>query len=216
MAKDVIETNQGNLERLVERNGKPLDAAEQKKEDQRIHALIGDPDRLRKKEQERKHDARQAQSMLRILPHAMLFTQQDRRGNIVRLSFRPNPAYSPPSREAMVFHHMSGTMWVDARQLRLVRIDGTLMDEVKFGAGLLGHLDKGGTFSVQDSELAPGVWDTTYLDVKMHGKALFFHTIAVSEREIHADYRRVPQNLTLAQAAALLEKQDVKLARAGR
>jgi hypothetical protein len=79
VAKDVIETNQGNLERLVERNGKPLDAAEQKKEDRRIQALIGDPDRLRKKEQERKHDARQAQSLLRILPHAMLFTEQDRR-----------------------------------------------------------------------------------------------------------------------------------------
>jgi hypothetical protein len=79
VVKEVIETNQGNLERLVERDGKPLDAAEQKKEDQRIQALIRDPERMGKKEQEREHDARQAQSLLRILPHAMLFTEQDRR-----------------------------------------------------------------------------------------------------------------------------------------
>jgi hypothetical protein len=58
------------------------------------------------------------------------------------------------------------------------------------------------------------VWDTTFLDVNMHGKALFFHTIAVSEKEIHSEYRRVPNDLTLGQAAALLEKQNVSLARA--
>jgi hypothetical protein len=216
VVKEVIETANGNLERVVERNGKPLDAAEQKEEDRRIQALVRDPDALRKKEQERKHDAQQAQSLLKILPHAMLFTEQGRQGDIVRLSFRPNSNYDPPTREAMVFHHMEGTMWVNARQLRLVRIDGKLMDEVKFWGGLLGHLDKGGSFSVHDSELAPGVWDTTYLNVNMHGKAVFFHTIAVTEREIHSDYRRVPEHLTPTQAADMLEKQDLTLARAGK
>lgn len=216
VVKEVIETSQGNLERVVERNGRPLEAAEQQQEDRRIQALVHDPDALRKKEQERKHDAQQAQSLFKILPHAMLFAEQGRQGDIVRLSFRPNPGYDPPTREAMVFHHMEGTIWVDARQLRLIRIDGKLMDEVKFLGGLLGHLDKGGSFSVHDSRLAPGVWDTTYLDVNMHGKAVFFHTIAVSEREIHSDYRPVPEHLTLTQAADMLARQDVKLARAGK
>jgi hypothetical protein len=214
VVKEVVETTDGNLERVVERNGKPLTAAEQKEEDERIQQLIHDRGRLKKKEQERKHDAQQAESLLKILPDAMIFTEQEKKGDVVRLSFRPNPHYDPPSREAMVFHHMSGTVWVNSRQLRLVGIDGKLMDEVKFGAGLLGHLDRGGTFSVRDSELAPGVWDTTFLDVNMHGKALFFHTIAVSEKEIHSEYRRVPNDLTLGQAAALLEKQNVSLARA--
>jgi hypothetical protein len=105
-----------------------------------------------------------------------------------------------------VFHHMSGNLSVNAKQLRLVQIAGTLMDEVKFGGGLLGHLDKGGSFSAHDSEIGPGIWDTAYLNVNMHGKVLFFHTIAVAEKEIRSEYRRVPDNLTLAQAAAILER----------
>jgi P27 family predicted phage terminase small subunit len=135
-----------------------------------------------------------------------LFTEEGRQGDVVRLRFRPNPQYRPTTRQANVFHHMAGNVSVNAKQLRLVQIEGKLMDAVKFGGGLLGHLDKGGWFSVRDTEIGPGIWDTTYLDVNMHGKALFFHTIAVTEKEIHSLYRRVPDNLTLEQAAALLEQ----------
>ncbi|MGE5726615.1 MAG: hypothetical protein ACM34G_15645, partial [Acidobacteriota bacterium] len=75
--------------------------------------------------------------------------------------------------------------------------------EVKFAGGLLGHLDKGGTFNVKQSEIAPGVWDVTCMNIQMNGKALFFKTIAVREKDIRSDYRRVSSQLTLAQAADL-------------
>lgn len=79
--------------------------------------------------------------------------------------------------------------------------------EVKFAGGLLGHLDKGGTFNVKQSEIAPGVWDVTCMNIQMNGKALFFKTIAVREKDIRSDYRRVSSQLTLAQAADLLNRQ---------
>ena len=79
--------------------------------------------------------------------------------------------------------------------------------EVKFAGGLLGHLDKGGTFDVKQTEIAPGVWDVTYMNIQMNGKALFFKTIAVREKDIRSDYRRVSSQLTLAQAADLLNRQ---------
>jgi hypothetical protein len=41
---------------------------------------------------------------------------------------------------------MEGTVWVDDKENRLAEISGRLIDEVKFGSGFLGHLDKGGTF----------------------------------------------------------------------
>jgi hypothetical protein len=206
LVKQVIETSQGNLERLLERDGKPLTTAEQEQENRRLQQLIHDRGRFAKKERERKNDAEQAQALLRIIPDAMLFTEEGRQGDVVRLRFRPDPQYRPPTRQATVFHHMTGVLSINSKQLRLVTIEGKLMDTVKFGAGLFGHLDKGGSFSARDAEIGPGIWDTTYLDVNMHGKVLFFRTIAVTEREIHSQYRRVPANLTLAQAAALLDQ----------
>ncbi len=41
----------------------------------------------------------------------------------------------------------------------------------------------------------------------MHGKALFFKTISVQQNEIRSNFQRVPDNLTLAQAAEELQKQ---------
>jgi hypothetical protein len=40
------------------------------------------------------------------------------------------------------------------------------MEEVKFGGGLLGHLDKGGTFDAKQEPITKGYWEMTGLDGK--------------------------------------------------
>jgi hypothetical protein len=52
-----------------------------------------------------------------------------------------------------------GEMWVDRKQERLAAFNGHLTQDVKFGLGLLGHLDKGGHFEVSQAEVVPGHWD---------------------------------------------------------
>ena len=77
---------------------------------------------------------------------------------------------------------------------------------VKFGFGLLGHLDKGGHFEVKQAEVAPGHWDMTTLNFEMTGKALLFATIGVQKREAHRDFQRVSDDLTLTQALDILNR----------
>ena len=67
-------------------------------------------------------------------------------GNLIKVSFRPSPNLHPPCREARVFHDMEGEMWVDRKQDRLAAFNGHLTEDVKFGLGLVGHLDKRGHF----------------------------------------------------------------------
>jgi hypothetical protein len=45
----------------------------------------------------------------------------------------------------------------------------------------------------------------TFLDVQMDGKALFFKTIAVREKEVDTDFRPLPGDTTLKQAAEFLK-----------
>lgn len=87
------------------------------------------------------------------------------------------------------------------------RQQGRLTSEVKFWGGLLGHLDEGGTFHVQQRYIAAGHWDEVFLDVHMDGKALFFRTIAVRQKETYSGYREEPENISLQEAARQL-KQD--------
>jgi hypothetical protein len=52
---------------------------------------------------------------------------------------------------------MGGEMRIDIKQEEMAGIAGQLVPDVKFGGGLLGHLDKGGKFEVRQAELAVGL-----------------------------------------------------------
>ena len=104
---------------------------------------------------------------------------------------------------------MQGEMTVDTKQDRLVALNGHLMEDIKFGGGLLGHLDKGGEFEVKQTEVAPGHWEMIALRVDIKGKALLFKTIDVRQSENHSDFHRVRDDLTLAEAADLLNSRIV-------
>src|SRR5579864_961569 len=48
---EILETNNGSLSRLLSVNGRPLDAKQQRKEDQRMQRLVSRPDEQRKLQQ---------------------------------------------------------------------------------------------------------------------------------------------------------------------
>jgi len=205
--QEILETNHGSLSRLLSLAGRPLDAKQQQRENQRMQMLVSHPDEQRKLQQASNKKAEQGARLFNILPDVFVFGYAGRQGDLVTLTFRPNPNFPPPTLEARVFHGMQGEMTVDIRQERLAAINGHLMEDVKFGAGLLGHLDKGGKFGVRQEEVAPGQWEMIVLSVDMKGKALLFKTIGAHETENHSDFYRVPDDLTLAEATEILNKQ---------
>jgi hypothetical protein len=205
----ILETTNGSLSRLLSVDGLPLDAKQQQKENQRMQRLVNHPDEQRKLQQASNKKAEQGARLFNMLPDVFVFDYAGRLGNLVTLTFRPNPKFQPPSLETRVFHDMQGEMMVDIKQERLAALNGYLMEDVKFGGGLLGHLDKGGKFEVRQAEMAPGQWEMTFLCVDMRGKALLFKTISVQETENHSDFNRVADDLTLAEATSILNQQTV-------
>jgi hypothetical protein len=173
----------------------------------RFQRLINNPAELKKSKRETDADQARSQRLLKILPDALVFEYGEQRGDLVELKFKPNSHYRPPSHEAAVVHAMEGVLWVNGRQKRLVEISGHLTRPVKFGGGLLGHLDAGGHFYVKQEEVQPGYWELTVLDVDMKGKALFFKTIGVQEEMKRSMFRRVRDDLTATQGANLLYQQ---------
>ncbi|MHB8486722.1 MAG: hypothetical protein ACYDCM_13490 [Candidatus Acidiferrales bacterium] len=209
---DVIETKDGEVDRLLAVNGKPLSAAQRSAENARIQKLSADPDEQKKRADAEKHDGDQETQLLKMLPDALTYQYAGKRGDIIRLTFKPNPNFHASTHEAEVFHHMAGVMLINKRSKRLAELSGRLVTEVKFGGGILGHLDKGGTFEVKQGEVARGHWDLTLLDTELAGKELFFKTISVREKTIESNYSRVPSNITVEQAAQILRKDKTESA----
>jgi hypothetical protein len=202
----VCQTQEGDLERLVALSGTELTSLQAQAEDQRIQRLVSHPEQLRAKQKKEREDGEQARNLLVTLPDAFLFQCDHESGNLVTLRFRPNPAFRPSTRSTQVFHHMEGTLVVDADQKRLVEINGRLTSEVRFLGGLLGHLDKDGTFCVRQQQVGEGHWDLSFMNIQMNGKALFFKTINVSETKSLIDYKPLPSGATLQQAADFLRR----------
>ncbi len=202
--RTVIETQSGSLDRLIAIAGKPLSGGQNANETKRILRFSHSPEEQRKAEEARRKDAEQCNTFLKMIPDAFVFEYAGQNENAIKLSFKSNPQFQPASREGKVLQQMAGEMWVDARQQRLISITGQLMNEVKFGGGLLGHLEKGGQFIVKRAEIAPGDWEMTELTVNMQGKALLFKNIAVQQKEVHSNFERMPAQLTLADAANVL------------
>jgi hypothetical protein len=140
-----------------------------------------------------------------MFPDAFQFWYDGTDGPLVRLQFSPNPKFRPPDHAAQFFHHMQGSVLVNADQRRLAAIDGTLTSEVKFFGGLLGYLEKGGKFNVEQKEVAPRIWEVSVMHVHMSGKALLFKAIDEQEDETYSDFRAVPANTSLEQAAQRLK-----------
>jgi hypothetical protein len=203
--KECVDTDQGALCRLIAEGGHPLSQSEQAKEKERLAELVKNPERQRKLQEARKKDGDQALKMLKMLPNAFHYEYAGTEGDLVKLKFVPNPQFTPPDRESRVFHAMVGFMWVDRDAKRLVELSGKLTRDVDFGFGLLGHLYRGGTFQVKRADVGDGHWETTLLDVKIRGKALFFKTINADQRETTDNFAKAPGKLTMAEGMKMLE-----------
>jgi hypothetical protein len=211
--KEVVQTREGALERLVAIDGNSLSVQKQEEERSRINNLVSHPQEQQKLEQIRTKDAAQCEAFFRMLPEAFVFSYAGREGELLRLTFKPNPAFQPPSREARVFHAMEGEILVQGKEQRLSAIRGRLVEDVKFGGGWLGHLERGGQFSVERKDIGPGHWELTAMQVSMKGKVLFMKTISVQQIESRQSFRRVADNLSLKEAAELLDQHVVLAAR---
>ena len=194
--KDIVETRDGDISRLLEKDGKPLDAAANQQELARLDKLDANPG-----DQAARHKKSQANNdrdneMVKLLPEAFLYTYAGMvpgpNGPAYRLLFKPNPAFQPPDRQGEVYHGMAGELWIDQAQQRMVRFQAQLIADVDFGWGIVGRLFKGGTILVEQSDVGGRHWETTHMRLDLSGKILMVKSLRIDSTEDSAEFHPVP------------------------
>jgi len=208
--KEIFETKDGDVARLIAKDGKPLPAEEDQAELDRLNHLLEHPEVQEHRHKKEQEDSARGDEMVRMLPDAFLFTYdgmvEGPNGPFYRLQFRPNPAFTPPDREGEVYHGMVGELWVDQAQLRLAKIDAHLISDVNFGWGVLGRLYKGGSILVQNSDVGLNHWETTHMKLQLQGKLLMMKSVDYSTTEDSSDFKVQAQELGYQDAIRLLQK----------
>ncbi len=200
-----VETKDGPVHRLLAINDVPLDSVQRQHETTRLEQLIADPSRQLAVKKQYDADELRLENFLRLLPSAFLYQYDGWDGSYVRLNFRPDPAFVPPTMESKTLRSMAGTILVDPEQKRLEHLSGHLVENVDFGFGILGHIAKGGTFEIERTQVSLSHWKTHLIDIHVDGRMLLFKTISKQQHETRSDFEPVAKDLDLRQAEELLQ-----------
>jgi hypothetical protein len=201
----VVETDAGRVRMLLAVDGTPLRPEEVQKERDRLGAIMADPATFIRKEQAAKDDEVHARQMLDMLPRAFVFDNVRLAAGVWRMDFHPNPAYSPSGLQERVLYGMSGWVEIDARQQRLVRVEGRLPQDVSIGFGILATVKAGSHFGSDRREVG-GHWRTVHVVTDIRGKAVLFKSVAKNSDITRSEFRYLDAGETIPDAVMLVER----------
>ncbi|HEX3570976.1 MAG TPA: hypothetical protein VHU44_09140 [Acidobacteriaceae bacterium] len=202
----VVETPVGKIRFLLDEDGHPLPPERAAEERGRLARYAADPATLAKASQGMKDDEAHALQLLEMVPRAFVFSNLRQQGGDIHIDFAPDPNYAPQSMEERVLHNMVGSVVIDERTMRLHHIEGRLPQDVSLGFGLLATIRAGSEFASTRNPIDPPEWKTALISTNVNGHALFFKTISRKEQAVHAEFQRVPNDISVPQAVALAEQ----------
>ena len=218
VTREIIESKDGNVARLVERDGEPITAAEDAAERDRLNGDIALPGQFmkhRRRDGELRADVVQ---LMRLLPQAMsnIFTPgqpqlKDVEGRQVVLDFHPDPAFHPPTMFADVLTGFDGRVWIDAQSHCVRRIQGHVLKPVNIGFGFVVKLFPGGTLKLEQKPTVDGRWVYSQMEEHLTARVLLVKTIPENAAITSWDFRPMASLLPYQDAIRLLLATPVPL-----
>lgn len=182
------------IDRLIEKDSKPLSDHAQTKEDARIRKEVEKYEKDQAAEasgKKKKKDqaAIAIQDFLRadrfFNPRRELFAGQE----VIVFDFERNPAFKAKTLAQKLAQALVGTIWIDARAHDVVRLEAHFAKNVKIGGGLLAALHKGSTVAFAQTFIHNQVWLPTYTEIHISARALLFASINENETDRYSDYK---------------------------
>jgi hypothetical protein len=178
--RDVIESKDGTVARLILKDGKPLTAEQDRAERQRLNDIIASPSAYAKHVKNSESEKKMADQLVPLMPDAMINTytpgqpQSGRNGGAREfvLDYKPNPKWVPPTTEAQALTGLEGRVWIDAKTHYVVRMEGTVARSVNFGWGMLAHIYPGGKLEMNQTNAGGSRWIFTDFSMRLSVRAL--------------------------------------------
>jgi hypothetical protein len=204
--KEIVETHDGDVARLLQINDQPLSQADEEKEQARLDALLANPSLQQHRKQSEDSDTARALKILRVLPAAFLYqfagTATASTGTVEKFTFKPNPQFSPPDLETGILTAMAGEIWIDPVEERVVRLAGSLQQDKNIALGIV-ELDKGGWVEIEQADVGGHQWRIVHLKLVMNGRVLFKTKNSDSEQK-YTDFVPLAPDMSYKQAIQLL------------
>jgi hypothetical protein len=207
----VIQSKQGAVARLIERNGKPISAAEDTAEKARLQEVIDHPEEFYKHHRRDSQQRRDASQIVQMMPKAMLYSyapgqpqRPEAKSTEVVVDFQPNPEFHPPSMMAEVLTGVQGRVWIDPATQHMVRVEGHVVRPINFGFGMVAKLYPGGTMTLEQTPVGAGRWVYSELEEHLTVRALMVKTIPENVHIGSSEIELLPGLLSYQEAIQML------------
>jgi hypothetical protein len=186
-ARDVIESKDGTVARLILKDGRPLTPEQDGGERQRLNDMVASPSAYAKHVKNGESEKTMADKLVPLMADAMIYTytpgqpQTGKNGGALEivLDYKPNPKFNPPSTEAQALTGLEGRVWIDAKTRYVVRMEGTITRGVNFGWGMLAHIYPGGKLVLDQTNAAGSRWIFTDFFMQLNVRALMVKTLNI-------------------------------------
>jgi len=195
--RDVIESKDGTVARLILKDGKPLTAEQDKAERQRLNDMLASPAAYAKHVKNGESEKSMADKLIPLMPDAMTNTytpgqpQSGRNGGApeIVLDYKPNPKFVPPSTQAQALTGLQGRVWIDAKTHYVVRMEGTIFRPVNFGWGMLAHIYPGGKVEMDQTNVGGNRWIFTDFSMQLSVRALMVKKLDIRSSARTSNYQ---------------------------
>ncbi len=189
------------ISRQIEKNGKPLNAGDQEKEDKNAAKQVEEIDKKIAKQQARvakgedPPDEDRRISIAEVLRASKLLNPRRERfrgREVIVFDFEPNPAFDMKHAKSMLkfFGKTAGVMWIDEKDKQVARVEAVLAQSLSIGGGVLAKLNKGATFTLEKERFGDEIWLPSLAEINLSVRVLLVKGISVNQLIRFYDYHR--------------------------
>jgi len=167
-------------ERLVEVNGHPLSAAEQKREQDKYDKVGTErhrespskrSQRIAKYEGDRKRDHTLLEQLTIAFDFRLVGKEVLNGYKVYVLHATPRKGYKPPNRDSQVLTGMEGTLWIDQQSFQWVKVEAHVIRPVRI-EGFLAQVEPGTRFELEKRPMTGDIWLASHFAMKSTAKVM--------------------------------------------
>lgn len=195
---DVFEIYGEQVQKLIEKDDKPLSPKEAAKEDEKIQKIIdkrrNETDKQREKrlkaeEKDREESRKWVHEISDAYNFRLVGTEPVGGREAWVISAEPRPGFVPHLKYANYLSKFHGLVWIDKADLQLSKMDVECLDTVSWGL-FVARLHKGTRFIFEETRVNGEVWLPQHLSFKIDARLALLKGFKVEDEQTFRDYKK--------------------------
>jgi hypothetical protein len=195
---EVMELYGEQVQRLIEKDDKPLDAKNAAKEEEKIQKIVDKRKNESEKEREKRRqkeerDEEEGRQFVREVADAYTFrlvgTESLGGRDAWVIDAEPRPGYEPHMKYANLLPKFHGRVWIDKDETQWAKMDIECLDTVSLGL-FLARFHKGSRIMVEQTRINDEVWLPKHVTLKVDVRLALLKEFKVEQEQTFRDYKK--------------------------